>query len=97
MSASTTFFALAVTPSSVSRSLREPESRVSILPLSQLFQNQTVAELAAVAGTEAGARAEQGALEGNVPLTPIQRWFFEDQPIDVHHFNQAALVEVPEP
>jgi amino acid adenylation domain-containing protein/non-ribosomal peptide synthase protein (TIGR01720 family) len=65
------------------------------LTLRQLFQNQTVAELAAVAGVEGVARAEQGRLEGEVPLMPIQHWFFEQQPIDAHHFNQAALMETP--
>ena len=65
------------------------------LTLRQLFQNQTVAELAAVAGAEAGARAEQGTLEGAVPLMPIQHWFFEQQPVDAHHFNQSALMEAP--
>ena len=65
------------------------------LTLRQLFQNQTVAELAAVAGAEAGARAEQGTLEGEVPLMPIQHWFFEQQPVDAHHFNLAALIETP--
>jgi amino acid adenylation domain-containing protein/non-ribosomal peptide synthase protein (TIGR01720 family) len=65
------------------------------LTLRQLFQNQTVAELAAVAGTEAGARAEQGTLEGDVFLMPIQHWFFEQQPLDPHHFNQTALLETP--
>jgi len=65
------------------------------LTLRQLFHNQTVAELAAVAGTEAAAHAEQGALEGDVPLTPIQRWFLDEEPAEPHHFNQAALIEVP--
>lgn len=65
------------------------------LTLRQLFQNQTVAELAAVAGTEAGARAEMGALEGDVPLMPIQQWFFEQQLAEAHHFNQASLMETP--
>src|SRR5262249_21030553 len=60
-----------------------------------LFQNQTVADLAKVAGTEAGARAEQSALEGDVPLTPIQHWFFEQEMAHAHHFNQAVLIETP--
>jgi len=63
------------------------------LTLRQLFQNQTVADLAKVAGTEAGARAEQSALEGDVPLTPIQHWFFEQEIAHPHHFNQAVLIE----
>jgi len=65
------------------------------LTLRQLFDNQTIADLAAVAGSAAGVQAEQGTLEGDVPLTPIQRWFFEQEPVDPHHFNQAALVETP--
>src|SRR5262249_34632584 len=28
------------------------------------------------------------------PLTPIQHWFFEQNQIDAHHFNQAVLLEV---
>jgi amino acid adenylation domain-containing protein/non-ribosomal peptide synthase protein (TIGR01720 family) len=65
------------------------------LTLNQLFHNQTIAQLAAVATTEAAACANDGTLEGDFPLTPIQRWFFEDQPVDPHHFNHSALVEVP--
>jgi NRPS condensation-like uncharacterized protein len=37
---------------------------------------------------------EKGILVGNVPLTPIQKWFFEKNLNNVHHFNQAALFEV---
>ena len=46
----------------------------------QLFQHQTIAELARVAGSgAAGRRREQGPVTGPVPLTPIQRWFFEQE------------------
>ncbi|HXK09666.1 MAG TPA: amino acid adenylation domain-containing protein [Vicinamibacteria bacterium] len=61
----------------------------------QLFQNQTVGELAAVAGRAAPVEAEQGVLTGEVPLTPIQRWFFEQDLEDLAHFNQAALLVPP--
>lgn len=63
--------------------------------LRQLFRNPTVAELAAVAGTDAVARVEQEMLTGDVPLTPIQCWFFEQELADLHHFNQAVLFETP--
>ena len=66
------------------------------LTLRQLFDNPTVAELAAVAGTEAAVHGEQETLEGQAPLTPIQLWFFEQQLADPHHFNQAALLETPQ-
>ena len=65
------------------------------LTLRQLFQNLTVADLAKAAGTEAGAPAEQSTLEGDVPLTPIQYWFFEQEMAHPHHFNQAVLIETP--
>ncbi|HKP13380.1 MAG TPA: amino acid adenylation domain-containing protein, partial [Blastocatellia bacterium] len=60
----------------------------------QLFQYQTIAELAAVAGTARLVEAEQSAVEGAVPLTPIQRWFFERDLADAHHYNQARMLEV---
>ncbi len=62
----------------------------------QLFQHQTIAELAAVAGI-ATTMAEQGPVTGVVPLTPIQRWFFEADFAAPHHWNQAVLLEVREP
>jgi amino acid adenylation domain-containing protein/non-ribosomal peptide synthase protein (TIGR01720 family) len=59
----------------------------------QVFQYQTIAGLAAVAGS-AAAVAEQGRAEGPVALTPVQAWFFEgEQPTPAHH-NQAVLLEV---
>jgi amino acid adenylation domain-containing protein/non-ribosomal peptide synthase protein (TIGR01720 family)/FkbM family methyltransferase len=63
----------------------------------QLFENPTVAGLAAVANTSADARAEQGPVVGPVPLTPIQRWFFDADPLDPHHWNMALMLEAGEP
>jgi non-ribosomal peptide synthase protein (TIGR01720 family) len=60
----------------------------------QLFQFQTIAELAAVAGTCPVVQAEQGFVKGDVPLTPIQRHFFAETAVDIHHFNQSVLFEV---
>ncbi|HEY4589695.1 MAG TPA: amino acid adenylation domain-containing protein, partial [Thermoanaerobaculia bacterium] len=46
------------------------------LSVRQLFDRQTIAQLAAATGTGPRAvPAEQGVIEGEVPLTPIQRWF----------------------
>ena len=59
-----------------------------------MFKHQTIAELAAVAGTSEIVQAEQGILTGDAPLTPIQKWFFEQEFIDQHHWNQAVLLEV---
>jgi non-ribosomal peptide synthase protein (TIGR01720 family) len=60
----------------------------------QLFQYQSIAELAAVVGVGPGLEAEQGVVSGAVPLTPIQGWFFEQALPEPQHFNQAFLLEV---
>lgn len=60
----------------------------------QLFQNQTIAELATVTGTTQAIEAQQGAITGSLPLTPIQQWFFEQEQPDPHHWNQSVLLEV---
>jgi non-ribosomal peptide synthase protein (TIGR01720 family) len=61
----------------------------------QVFQYQTVAELAAVAGVPVNLVAEQGVIEGPVPLTPVQQRYFALTDVDPHHFNHAFLLEVP--
>ncbi|MEH2621946.1 amino acid adenylation domain-containing protein/non-ribosomal peptide synthase protein (TIGR01720 family) [Bradyrhizobium sp. AZCC 1719] len=59
----------------------------------QVFEQQTIAGLAAVAGRATAVCAEQGLVQGEVPLTPIQRWLFEQELLAPHHFNQAVLLE----
>src|SRR5262249_16692493 len=63
----------------------------------QLFERQTIAELAGAAEGSPGTRGEQGAVTGPVPLTPIQHWFFEQDLLDPHHYNQSMLLEAREP
>lgn len=65
------------------------------LRASQLFERQTLAELAAVA--KVGTAPTQSAVElgGPVPLSPIQRWFFDHPRPRPEHFNQAVLLHVP--
>ncbi|MEM9276299.1 MAG: amino acid adenylation domain-containing protein, partial [Cyanobacteria bacterium P01_F01_bin.143] len=60
----------------------------------QLFQYQTIAELAAIAVENKPIQAEQGLVTGKIPLTPIQHWFFEQELVDFNHYNQAILLEV---
>ncbi|KUM82354.1 non-ribosomal peptide synthetase, partial [Streptomyces pseudovenezuelae] len=60
----------------------------------QLFDHQTVAGLASVATGESGADADQGVVAGEFPLTPIQRWFLEQELPEAGHFNQSAVWEV---
>jgi amino acid adenylation domain-containing protein/non-ribosomal peptide synthase protein (TIGR01720 family) len=59
-----------------------------------LFQHQTIAGLSAVVDTTPASQAAQGLVTGPVPLTPIQHWFFEQELADLHHWNQARLLEV---
>ncbi|HEX2189199.1 MAG TPA: amino acid adenylation domain-containing protein [Longimicrobiaceae bacterium] len=63
----------------------------------QVFQHQTVAALAAVADTSAAAEAEQGEVTGEAPLTPVQRWFWDQELPEPQHWNQALLLEVARP
>ncbi|MFC7440508.1 amino acid adenylation domain-containing protein [Laceyella putida] len=60
----------------------------------QLFEHQTIAELAKISGSSPQIAAEQGRLRGEVALTPIQRWFFEQDFADPHHWNQAVVFRV---
>ncbi|OTA20325.1 peptide synthase [Xenorhabdus beddingii] len=39
--------------------------------------------------------AEQGILQGDFPLHPIQHWFFEQAFSHASHWNQAFLIRVP--
>lgn len=65
----------------------------------QIFQHQTVAELAAVAVREAVVtlEAEQETVTGEATLTPIQCAFFELPLVNPHHWNQSVLLEAKEP
>ncbi len=62
----------------------------------QIFQHRTIAKLAAVADQTPAIAAEQKLITGAVPLTSIQRWFFEQNLPDPHHWNQSMLLEVQE-
>ncbi|MGK7872112.1 MAG: condensation domain-containing protein [Xenococcaceae cyanobacterium] len=73
---------------------RTHEAGLSLMP-NQLFEHQTIAELAAVIVPVPVVQAEQELVTGSVPLTPIQHWFFEQHFLDPHHWNQSVLLEVP--
>ncbi|MBD2498550.1 condensation domain-containing protein [Nostoc sp. FACHB-280] len=64
------------------------------LTSNQLFEYPTIAELATVVGINPALQAQQESVIGPVPLTPIQRWFFEQNLEELHHWNQAVLLEV---
>ncbi|MFB2973198.1 amino acid adenylation domain-containing protein [Aerosakkonema sp. BLCC-F183] len=58
----------------------------------QMFEYQTIAELAPVAGRTATIQAEQEAIVGQVPLSAVQHWFFEQNLQQPHHWNLAIMV-----
>jgi non-ribosomal peptide synthase protein (TIGR01720 family) len=60
----------------------------------QLFQYPTIEGLTSVAEKKARVEAEQGLVTGEVELTPIQKWFFEQDQPEKHHWNQAVMVKV---
>ncbi|HRI72752.1 MAG TPA: condensation domain-containing protein, partial [Polyangium sp.] len=64
--------------------------------MQQLFQHQTIADLATVAIPVVHADVQQSPVSGPVLLTPIQQWFFEQAMAEPHHFNQAMLLVVRE-
>jgi len=69
---------------------RAQQAGIHITP-GEMFDQQTIAELAKVAGLGAAMRAEQGTISGEVKLTPIQHWLFEHEERP-QHFNQAVLL-----
>ena len=60
----------------------------------QLFQNQTIAELARVMPEQAAVHAEQGIVSGPAAATPVLAWFYGGLPPEPWHFNQSVLLEV---
>lgn len=61
-----------------------------------IFNNKTLQQLAGVAGTaDAQPQADQAPVTGDVPLLPIQQWFFSLESPAPHHFNQAHCFIVP--
>ncbi|MFP3547728.1 condensation domain-containing protein, partial [Rhizobium sp. SIMBA_035] len=59
-----------------------------------LFQHQTVQGLATVAEQgEGGLQIDQGPVRGQMPLLPIQQWFFDTPVSERHHWNQSVLLK----
>ncbi|SDM61245.1 non-ribosomal peptide synthase/polyketide synthase [Allokutzneria albata] len=63
------------------------------LATKELFLHQTISALAPHVERIKG-EADRAAVVGDVPLTPIQHWFFDSDRVNPHHFNQSHLVEL---
>jgi non-ribosomal peptide synthase protein (TIGR01720 family) len=60
----------------------------------QILEEETIERLARVAGTvDAWARQDDQPV-GEVTLTPVQRWFFEQGLPHSHHWDQAMFVDL---
>ncbi|QNI03770.1 non-ribosomal peptide synthase/polyketide synthase [Halomonas sp. SH5A2] len=62
----------------------------------QLMEGQTVAAVAAMATPLAAAAPKQAAAPDKVApfaLLPVQRWFFEQNFVESHHWNQSLMLE----
>ncbi len=60
-----------------------------ILKPNQIFESQTIAELALFAETEVAQKKDETPVLGEISLTPIQHWFFEFHKAAPHFWNQA--------
>jgi amino acid adenylation domain-containing protein/non-ribosomal peptide synthase protein (TIGR01720 family) len=90
---------------SIQITARANQAGLRLTPL-QIFQHQTVAELAsetclAVPASAAGMQGPDYAEDAEdvedgdpIPLTPIQRWFFEQKLFHSHHYNQGVMLPI---
>ncbi|GFN29879.1 non-ribosomal peptide synthetase [Paenibacillus xylaniclasticus] len=62
------------------------------LEMKQLFKHPVMRD-ACLQAVPLARKAEQGIVEGEVELLPIQRWFFEQQFEDEGHWNQAMMLQ----
>jgi amino acid adenylation domain-containing protein/non-ribosomal peptide synthase protein (TIGR01720 family)/FkbM family methyltransferase len=78
---------------------RAVQAGLSLTP-KLIFQHQTIAELASVVtpskpvGTISQLAGASQLITGEVPLTPIQHWFFEQRLMASHHWNQSLLLDL---
>ncbi|MDH6349569.1 linear gramicidin non-ribosomal peptide synthetase LgrD [Brevibacillus sp. 1238] len=72
---------------------RANQAGLSLAP-KQLFEYQTIAELAEIVEEKAAVQAEQGAVTGELPLLPIQKWFFRLPLANRDHWNQSVLLSI---
>jgi len=63
----------------------------------QLFERQSIAELAQVATRSAETPSCTIDSQCDIPLTPIQHWFFAQSMDNRQHWNQSVLLSAREP
>ncbi|MCG7317691.1 non-ribosomal peptide synthetase [Brevibacillus laterosporus] len=61
------------------------------LEMKDLFQNPAIEHVIPYV-TPSNKMSNQGVVEGEIELTPIQSWFFTSQFTDMHQWNQAVML-----
>ena len=59
--------------------------------IKDLFRNPTIRQLGPSVKPVQHI-PQQSTVTGTIPLTPVQRMFFSNDAIDLHHFNQAVML-----
>ncbi|MET7765781.1 non-ribosomal peptide synthase/polyketide synthase [Streptomyces sp. NPDC005393] len=72
---------------------RARQAGLSLTPR-ELFRHPTIASLATVTQAAARPATDAGPVTGDVPLTPIQHWFFGTQSAWPAYFNQSVVAEL---
>jgi non-ribosomal peptide synthase protein (TIGR01720 family) len=67
-----------------------------VFSVKQVFETPTLASLALHVKEDHSVLASQELAQGKAPLSPIQRWFFDQAPVEAHHYNQAMWVKSEE-
>jgi amino acid adenylation domain-containing protein/non-ribosomal peptide synthase protein (TIGR01720 family) len=63
------------------------------IEIRDIFQQRRISDLVALV-KKIERIADQSIITGTISLTPIQKWFFNNHPIDTHHFNQAMMLYI---
>jgi non-ribosomal peptide synthase protein (TIGR01720 family) len=75
---------------------RARQAGVSLMPR-QVFQYKTIEALAAIAESSIVQELEQEVISGEVPLTPIQHWFFSNDFPNPSFWTHSLLMELKQP
>ena len=69
------------------------------LNVKDIFSHPTISTLSSMVQNPSDTLAfkpEQGLIKGDIPLTPIQQWFFNQTLENKNHFNQTVLLQIHE-
>ena len=66
------------------------------IAVKDIFQHPVLGDMANYIQS-GGQEIDQSVVTGNVGLTPIQQWFFDENNNDEHHFNQSVFLKSETP